>query len=178
MRYKLTGSRHIGLHGKTYLAAVLTVVVLSGLEYGQVKLRHRLRRDPRVSLGQVVDQHAAPLEPKETLVALVDEPVIVIGRHPGNESSSPSSTLGLLSLVSCSGSPSDNSWLIGALNFGLGDHGDFGSFLLLLLSFALVGLGLLVHAEEVLTQLVFPLELLAAVVAQKLLDIGVPEVEE
>ena len=62
-----------------YLAAVLAVVVLGGLEYGQVELRHRLWGDVRVPLGQVVDQHSAALEAQETLVALVDEPMVVGG---------------------------------------------------------------------------------------------------
>ena len=65
----------------TYFAAVLAVVVLGGLEYGQVELRHGLRGDVRVPLGQVVDQHSAALEAQQALVALVDEPMVVGGSN-------------------------------------------------------------------------------------------------
>ena len=33
----------------------------------------------RMSLGQMVDEHTAPLETEETRVTLVDEAVVVVG---------------------------------------------------------------------------------------------------
>ncbi|CAN7980491.1 unnamed protein product, partial [Ixodes pacificus] len=67
--------------GPVHLLAVLAVVIPGGPQDGEVQLRHRVRPHVRVSLGQVVHQHAPPLEAQEASVALVDEPVVVCRRH-------------------------------------------------------------------------------------------------
>lgn len=67
--------------GPVHLLAILAVVVPGGPQDGEVQLRHRVRPHVRVPLGQVVHQHAPPLEAQEASVALVDEPVVVCRRH-------------------------------------------------------------------------------------------------
>jgi hypothetical protein len=63
------------------LVAVLTVVVPRGLQDREVELGDRVGTDVRMPLGEVIDQHAAPLEAHQTRVALVDEAVEVGGLH-------------------------------------------------------------------------------------------------
>ncbi|CAN8014122.1 unnamed protein product, partial [Ixodes persulcatus] len=67
--------------GPVHLLAILAVVVPGGPQDGEVQLRHRVWPHVGVPLGQVVHQHAPPLEAQEASVALVDEPVVVCRRH-------------------------------------------------------------------------------------------------
>uniref|UniRef100_A0A6B0VCH7 Secreted protein n=1 Tax=Ixodes ricinus TaxID=34613 RepID=A0A6B0VCH7_IXORI len=67
--------------GPVHLLAVLAVVVPGGPQDREVQLWHRVWPHIGVPLGQVVHQHAPPLEAQEASVALVDEPVVVCRRH-------------------------------------------------------------------------------------------------
>ena len=63
------------------LVAILAVIVLVVLHDGHIELGHRVGMNLRMSLGHVVDQHATSFEAEQTLVAFVDEVVIVGGRN-------------------------------------------------------------------------------------------------
>ena len=48
-----------------------------GADDGQTELSDHVERDGWVALGEMVDQHAAPLEAQQTRVTLVDVAVVV-----------------------------------------------------------------------------------------------------
>lgn len=63
----------------TYIAAVLTKIVLGRFQDWQVQLRYGFRCNIGMSFGQVVHQHSPSLKTEDTLVAFVDVPMKVQG---------------------------------------------------------------------------------------------------
>jgi len=60
-----------------YLLTVLTEVIAVGTDYRKRQFRHVVKRDRRVTLCQVVDEHSTTFEAQQTVVTLVDIAIIV-----------------------------------------------------------------------------------------------------